>query len=257
MEDSKKTTQHSQAQSGVECAKCHKPVAQNNGQMKNGELLCNDCLAKSKRNKLITACAIIVCCIGAGIAWFYVAGPDRRTALGFDGISEINDSLNIKVDSIKKVEFNLSSAIITSAPISTQAPVSNIEDFKRIVAQNVDAAKSDNTNSLSIPILAVQFGFKSSAISTDAYNLIKEIISLYNQTSKENEIVVEGYACNIGEDAPNDYISHERAEAVKAAFVENGVDASKIKTQWYGKSKNSEFNLLKNEDYRRVLISIK
>ena len=87
--------------------------------------------------------------------------------------------------------------------------------------------------------------------------MIREIVSLYKQTSKENNIVVEGYACNIGKDAPNDYISKQRAEAVKAALIENGIDVAKITTHWYGKSKNSEFNLPKNEDNRRVLISIK
>ncbi len=34
-------------------------------------------------------------------------------------------------------------------------------------------------------------------------------------------------------------------------------DASKVETHWYGKSKNAEFNLAKNEDNRRVLISMK
>lgn len=218
--------------------------------------MCNECLAKSKRNKIIAVCGILACCIAAAIIWFYAAGSDKKTVSGFEGVSEINDSVNVEIDSIN-VEFNLATATITSAPVSTQAPVSNIEEFKRVVAQNVDAAKSSKTNSISIPVSSVQFGFKSAVLSADAYNMIREIVSLFNQTSKENGIVVEGYACNIGEDAPNDYVSKQRAEAVKAALIENGVDAAKIKTHWYGKSKNSEFNLPKNEDNRRVLISIK
>lgn len=159
------------------------------------------------------------------------------------------------MDSIN-VEFNLATATITSAPVSTQTPVNNIEDFKRVVDNNIDAAKSVKKNSLNIPVSSVQFGFKSATISTDASNLILEIANLYKQTSKENLIVIDGYACNIGTDAPNDLISQQRAESVKAFLIENGIDASKIKTHWYGKSKNEEFNLPKNEDNRRVLISI-
>ncbi len=254
MENSK-TSSHSTAQGRVECKKCQKQVAPGNGQQKNGDFVCNECLAKSKRNNIIVASSILACCIAGALIWFFIA-PDKRTATGFDGVAEINDSVNVVVDSIN-VEFNLATAAITSTPVSTQAPVNNIADFKHIIAQSVETAKTDNTNSLSIPVLAVQFGFKSSTLSADAINLIREITGLYNQTSKENMIVVEGYACNIGEDAPNDYISQERAETVKAALVEHGVDAAKITTRWYGKSKNSEFNLSKNEDNRRVLISIK
>lgn len=254
MEESKKSS-HFEAQGSIECTKCHKHVASGNGQMKNGEFVCNECLAKSKRNKLIAGFIFLACCIAA-IVLFYVSSSDKRTASGFEGVSEINDSLNVEVDSIN-IEFNLATATITSVPVSAQAPVSNIDEFKRVVAQNMDAAKSDKTNSFSIPVSAVQFGFKSAVLSDDANNLIREIVNLYNQTSKENGIVVEGYACNIGEDAPNDYISQQRAEAVKAALIESGVDAAKITTQWYGKSKNSEFDLPSIADYRRVLISIK
>lgn len=254
MENSKKSPQ-SQAQGSIECTKCHKQVSHEHGQLKNAGLVCNECLAKSKRNKIIAVCGILACCIAAAIILFYAADSDKRTASGFDGVSEINDSVNVEIDSIN-VEFNLATATITSAPVSTQAPVSNIEDFKRVVAQNVDAAKSSKTNSLSIPVSSVQFGFQSATLTVDASNLIREIVSLYNQTSKENGIIVEGYACNIGDDVPNDYISQQRAEAVKAALIENGVDAAKIKTHWYGKSKNPEFNLPKNEDNRRVLINI-
>ena len=254
MEESTKL-QHSTAQGSVECTRCHKQVSPENGQQKKAGFVCNECLAKSQRNKIIAVCAILACCVAGAITWFYVGGSEKRTASGFDGVSEINDSVNVEIDSIN-VEFNLATATITSVPVSTQAPVSNIEEFKRVVAQNVDAAKSSKTNSLNIPVSSVQFGFQQATISADAYNLIRELVGLYNQTSKKNEIIVEGYACSIGEDAPNNYISQQRAEAVKAALVENGVDAAKITTQWYGKSKNSEFNLPKNEDNRRVLISI-
>ena len=255
MEESKKSSQ-AQAQNGVECAKCHKQVAPENGQQKDDKFICNECLIKTKRNRIIAGVIFLACCIAAALIWFYIAGSDKKiTATGFDGVTEINDSINVNVDSIN-MEFNLATATISSSPVATQAPVANIDDFKRIVARNVETAKSEKTNILNIPVSSIQFGFKSSALSGDAYNLIREIVSLYNQTSKENGIVIEGYACYIVEDAPNDYISQQRAEAVKSAFIENGVDASKITTQWYGKSKNAEFNLPKNEDNRRVLISI-
>lgn len=255
--ENQKTPYHSNVSSSMECSKCHKQVASANGQDNNGRFICNDCITKSKRNKLIALAVLLACCVGGGLTWYFLANPNQKlTATGFDGATEINDSVNVQVDSIN-VEFNLSTAAITSTPVSTQAPISNIEEFRRIVTQNMDAASSGTTNSLEIPVSVIQFGFNSSNLSNEAKNLIKEIAILYNQTSKVNSIIIDGYACNMGEDAPNDYISMERAEIVKTAFIENGIDASKISTHWYGKSKNAEFNLPHNEDNRRVLISLK
>lgn len=256
MENLNKTTSAPTA-GGVECTKCHKQVPAANGQEKNGQFICNDCLSKSKRNKRIAIAAILACCLAGGLTWYFLDKPNKKiTATGFEGVDGINDSVNVQIDSIN-MEFNLATTAITSAPVSTQAPISNIEEFKRVVAQNIDAASSGTATSLEIPVSAIQFDFKSADLSPASKALVKEIAALYNQTSKENTIVIEGYACNIGEDAPNDYISKERAEVVKSAFVENGVDASKLTTHWYGKSENSEFNLPRNEDNRRVLISIR
>ena len=255
MEEQKKTS--SMVQNSVECVKCHKQVVRENGQEENGKFVCNTCIAKSKRNKLIVLAALLICCVGGGLTWYFLANTNQKlTATGFDGVTGINDSVNVQIDSIN-VEFNLATATITSAPISTQVPISNIEEFKRAVTQNIDAVSSGTSKSLEIPVSAVHFDFRSANLSTEAKNLIKEIATLYNQTSEENTIVIDGYACNIGEDVPNNYISKERAEAVKSAFIENGVDALKISTHWYGKSRNAEFNLPHNEDNRRVLISLK
>ena len=239
-----------------ECHRCHNHVLLEDGQEKNGKFICNECVAKSKRNKWIALAILLACCIGGALTWYFIANPNQKlTATGFDGVTGINDSVNVQVDSIN-VEFNLATATITSIPVATQTPISNIEEFKRVVAQNIDAASSGTSNKLELPVSAVQFDFKSANLSTEAKRLIKEIATLYNQTSKANAIVIDGYACNIGEDAPNDYISRQRAEAVKCAFIENGIDASKISTHWFGKTKNAEFNLPHNEDNRRVLIRL-
>ena len=241
----------------VKCSKCNKDTKMENvKQTKNG-YICPECLAKAKRNRMIASALLLLCGIIAAAVWYFYSDSNKKaTATGFDSITEINDSVNVKIDSVD-VEFNLSTATLTSTAVSTQAPVSNIAEFKRVLNQNIETAKAENKNSLNIPTTAIMFGFKSAQLSADAYNLIREFASLYNKTSKANTILIDGYACNIGEDAPNDYISQQRAETVKSALIENGVDASKITVHWYGKSKNSEFNLSKNEDYRRVLINIK
>ncbi|MCM1141634.1 MAG: OmpA family protein [Muribaculum sp.] len=254
--DLKKMT--AQDGNSVECKKCHKQVAPENAQQTDKGIVCNDCVAKAKRNRIIVLFTVLGCLILGALIWFFVANNDKKsaTATGFDGVTEINDSLNVVVDSVD-VEFNIATATLSSAPVSTQAPVSNIEEFKRVLAQNVKAAKSGKENTLNVPVSAIMFSFKSAELTPEALNLIKEVTNLYGQTDKSGIINVDGYACNIGEDAPNDYISQQRVEAVKSALVALGVNPSKIELHWYGKSKNAEFNLPKNEDNRRVLISVK
>ena len=244
--------------SSVECVKCHKQVAPENAQQSKNGYICNACIAKAKQNRLIVLFVILGCAIIAALIWFFVMNDQKKaaTATGFDGVTEFNDSINVEMDSVN-VEFNLATATIASAPVNTQTPITNIDEFKRVIAQNVESAKFGKENLLNIPVTAVQFSFKSAKMNSDAANLINELASLYAQTNKTGTIVVEGYACNIGEDAPNDAISQQRAEAVKSALMVAGVDVSKIETHWYGKSKNAEFNLPKNEDNRRVLIMFK
>ena len=240
-----------------ECVKCQKHAMREDGKDTKKGFVCPECLAKTKRNRMMALALLLLCGIIVATVWYFNSDSNKKaTATGFDSITEINDSVNVKIDSVD-VEFNLSTATLTSTAVSTQAPVSNIAEFKRVLNQNIETAKAENKNSLNIPTTAIMFGFKSAQLSADAYNLIREFASLYNKTSKANTILIDGYACNIGEDAPNDYISQQRAENVKSALIENGVDASKITVRWYGKSKNYEFNLSKNEDYRRVLINIK
>lgn len=242
---------------GVECTKCHQKVAPENAQQTNKGIVCNGCVAKAKRNRLIALFTFLGCVILGALIWVFVANNDKKvaTATGFDGVSEINDSVNIVMDTVN-VEFNIATATLSSAPVNTQAPVSNIEEFKRVLAKNIEVAKSGSENSLNVPVSAIMFSFKSAELTPNALNLIKELANFYEQTDKAGIIKVDGYACNIGEDAPNDYISKQRAETVKSALVAAGVDASKVEAHWYGKTKNGEFNLPNNEDNRRVLISI-
>lgn len=253
----KETTKSKQAlPQSVECSKCHLKVAPEKGQNTKSGFVCNDCVVKTKKKKIILLGVILVCLLGGAASWYFINTNCKRTALGFNGVTEINDSIKIEMDSVN-MEFNLATVALSSAPLGTQTPISDIDEFKRVIAQNVEAAKSGETKSVKVPISSVKFSFNSAVLDSEALALVKEIASFYNQTSKNSQIEVSGYACNIGEDAPNDVISEQRAQAVKAVLVENGIEPSNISVNWYGKSKNAEFNLPNNADNRRVLISIK
>lgn len=239
-----------------ECKDCHQHKPLEEGKQTDKGFVCNDC-AKKKRNRILFSCAIIVACVIAGLViWRMIAYNDeeRRMASGFEGVTEYNDSINVKVEA-PKVEFHLASATLTSMPVTAQAPIDNIEEFKRVFATSVENAEQSNSQSLTLPVVAIMFNFNSSEISKAGEELLKEISKVYNESSKHGKVVVNGYACNIGDDQPNNYISQLRAENVKSELIKDGISADNIEINWFGKSKNAEFQLSNNEDYRRVLIN--
>ena len=237
-----------------ECQDCHQHKLVEDGKITDKGYVCNDC-ARKKKNRILIACAILVACVIAGLViWRMIAEDERRIASGFDSVSEYNDSINVKVE-MPKVEFNIATATLTSMPVTAQAPIDNIEEFNRVLVKSVEAAEQSNSQSLSLPVVAIMFNFNSSEISNAGEDLLSEISKVYNESSKQGKVIVNGYACNIGDDEPNNYISQLRAENVKNELIKYGISTDKIEINWYGKSKNTEFQLSKNDDYRRVLIN--
>ncbi len=99
------------------------------------------------------------------------------------------------------------------------------------------------------------FDLASSNVSN--CDLINEFAKNYLQTDKTATILVEGYACDLGDDTSNMKLSKDRAIAVKNVLVECGVAEDKIETKWYGESRYNELGYPSKEDHRRVNVSIK
>jgi type IX secretion system PorP/SprF family membrane protein len=77
---------------------------------------------------------------------------------------------------------------------------------------------------------------KSTIKGEDSYKVLDELVQIMtdNPTIK---IEIGGHTDNVGEDATNQKISQERANACMAYVVSKGVDASRLKAVGYGKSK--------------------
>lgn len=132
--------------------------------------------------------------------------------------------------------------------VKNQAVESKNQVFNNATPADTFAISEENSD--------LKFAFDSPELSEKTLASIKDVADLYNKSSRTKKLVIRGYACNIGDDAPNNYVSKQRAEAVKNAFIQYGVSEDNIKIEWFGKSKNAEFNLPNNADNRRVLISI-
>jgi len=258
MEEKTKTSTASNVNNTTECTHCHNQVNPANGELTPKGFVCNECIAaqkKRKRNIIGGSCASLL--VAAGIATgVYVSSPVDRTASGFAGVGEITDSMAINVDSAN-VAFDMSAATATSASVSTQAPISNIADFKRAVESNIADAKNGKSSVFVIPSVGTMFEINTNYFVSGGEDIVKELAQTYLKTNKKATILVEGYTCDLGGTQLNSTLSKLRAETVKNVLVEKGVPSDKIETKWYGKSRYKDFNYPNKSDYRRVIISIK
>ena len=241
----------------VECSKCHKTVNSTDGVQSTNGFVCNECVKTKKHKRYIIggSCAALLAALGITTG-VYMSSPSERTADGFAGVGEITDSMNIEVDSAN-ISFDMSTATISSAPISTQAPISNLAEFKRAVEQNVADASNSKSKNLVLPTVGAMFEINTNYFVSGAEDVVKELAQTYLKTNKQSIILVEGFTCDLGGSQINMRLSKLRADAVRKVLENAGVPSDKIETKWFGKSRNAEFKYANQSDYRRVIISIK
>ena len=254
MEERDNKKRMSGIQQSVECSKCHKQVSSTNGVQKPNGFVCNECISKSKKRILLTAIGGVVV-VAAIIVWAFT-GNSKRTGEGFEGVGEIQDSVSLSVNT-NEVKFDLSTATAVSSPVSTQAPISNLADFKNVFAQNVADATDKNAKDIVIPSVSPLFEINTDHFINDGEALVREFAAVYNKTNKEAKILVEGFTCDLGGVNLNNKLSEVRAETVKKVLVDAGVPENKIEVKWYGKSRFNEFKYSDKSEYRRVILSVK
>lgn len=239
----------------IKCDKCGKEFDEKDCVKTNKGYLCKRCLLKTRKMIYsIIAGAIVV--IAIGVCAYYLQNAKRR-AHGFAGVTNIQDSVNVTVDNKGKTTFKMETVVAQSTPVETAPTIDNIESFKSSFEESVQNTKSSNANSIVIPAINVLFAFNKADLGNEAIDLLKEYSSAYLMTNKQAIILVDGYACNLGTDGINNWISKQRAEKVKSKLLQAGIPENKIEIRWFGKSKNSQFSYPTQKDYRRVNIYIK
>lgn len=256
MEEKKIQNQHATAtQQTVECSKCHTKVAASEGVQTSKGFVCTKCSNKTKKKIIIIAVVIIVI-VAAVLGFWFTFGNSPRTGEGFNGVGEITDSMSLAVDS-NNVSIDLATVTAASSSVSTQAPVSNLADFKHELDRNVTTASKGNEKQLIIPSVSPLFEINTNYFTGDGEALVKEFASTFAKTNKKAKLMVEGYTCDLGGDAMNENLSKSRAEAVKNILVQAGVPEEQIEVKWYGKSRFKDFKYSDKSEYRRVVLSVK
>ncbi|MCC8039104.1 MAG: OmpA family protein [Bacteroidales bacterium] len=242
----------------VECIKCHNQVPANNGIQAKDGFVCNDCVVKQKkrqRNVIWMACAAVIVIAAACVA-ICLSTDGNRTGQGFEGVGQINDDMKVSVDSAA-VAFDMSGVTAVSTPVTTQAPISDLAEFKNVIKRNIAKAQQDNSNDLDIPAVGVMFELNTNQLVAGGEDLARELANTYLKTNQKAKILVEGYTCDLGSERVNDALSKARAEAIVKLLTDMGVAPDKIEAKWYGKSRYQEFNYPNKSDYRRVILSIR
>lgn len=235
----------------IKCSVCGKEVPTNEVvKDKKGNVICKNCKKKSQKRVLVW-CLILLAkaAIAAGI-YYYVStrpieGNDQSIAI---------ETPTIEIQDVP--EFNIAETT-PIAPSAIGQTIDNLQSFKELMEQNIAEAKEDNSSNIEIPNVSALFAFNSAKLNFAGQELICEFINAYKQTNQQNHIVINGYACNIGPNYANNYISKERANIVKDFLIANGISEDKVEVNWYGKTMNHSFNYEKISDYRRVIIGIK
>ena len=81
----------------------------------------------------------------------------------------------------------------------------------------------------------IQFEFNSAALTADSESGI-QALTAFLKRNPELKVELAGHTDNVGSDSYNLKLSSERAEIVKQALVDKGIDATRLTTKGYGAS---------------------
>jgi outer membrane protein OmpA-like peptidoglycan-associated protein len=90
-------------------------------------------------------------------------------------------------------------------------------------------------------LYGVYFNSGSAALLEQSAAAITQVAALLQQEPAWR-ITIEGHTDSIGTDADNELLSRERAEAVRAALVEQGIAAERLSAAGFGESRPMESN---------------
>jgi outer membrane protein OmpA-like peptidoglycan-associated protein len=128
------------------------------------------------------------------------------------------------------------------------------EQELRNVAANSEAASIRRSEDVLVATFKGEtfFNHDSSMLLPGGFTEVSRIASILNKYN-QTQIVVGGHSDSTGDEQYNQQLSMRRAEAVKNALVQQGINPSRIRTYGYGESRPISSNAATN---RRVEITI-
>ena len=107
-------------------------------------------------------------------------------------------------------------------------PVEEVEEVKEVIPEPEPVVEIKEVKPTKTEISEDIFFPYDESIITDTEKVKVIKLAVLMEEYPDTNITVIGYACKLGSDDYNDTLSLERANSVKAALVEQGVDADRI-----------------------------
>jgi outer membrane protein OmpA-like peptidoglycan-associated protein len=109
------------------------------------------------------------------------------------------------------------------------------EESARLQAEVEQLKATQTPRGLVLTLGDVLFNTGRAELNPGAGRKLDQLAQFLNQ-HPERRIEIDGFTDSVGPDDYNQDLSQRRADAVKAALLSRGIDASRITTQGYGKS---------------------
>lgn len=124
-------------------------------------------------------------------------------------------------------------------------------------AEKLEIKKEEIKVGTTIQLNNVYFEFNKWNLLPESFPELDKVVN-FLKDNPTVEIELSGHTDNIGSDDYNLNLSQKRADAVKTYFVSKGVDAEKVTSKGYGKSKPIASNMTDSgrEQNRRVEFTI-
>jgi outer membrane protein OmpA-like peptidoglycan-associated protein len=109
------------------------------------------------------------------------------------------------------------------------------EETQRVQSELDQLKATPTPRGLVLTLGDVLFDTGKAKLNPGAARKLDQLTQFLNE-HKDRRVQIDGFTDSVGSDAYNDDLSKRRADAVKAALTERGIDASRIGTEGYGKA---------------------
>ncbi len=118
------------------------------------------------------------------------------------------------------------------AAVSAEASQQRVRELE---AQLRDIEAKQTERGLLVTLGDVLFAFNKAELTAQAAPRLDKLASFLKQFP-QRKLLVEGYTDGVGGDAYNNELSERRAESIRDALAQRGVDTTRIITKGYGKA---------------------
>ena len=192
---------------------------------------------------------------GASNANPYMQNPGAATTIVPSNNPKINE-LQAKIDSLKRIDANKNSYVQNNTyPDSLSNLKGSLSDIRKEMERleakmNADKKVAAPEKAKSYFKQQVYFANDSEKVNAEYLKYVQDLTQILVKYP-EAKVLLEGWASPVGKADHNKRLSMRRSEAVQKAFINNGIDESRILTSFKGEDTKSSA-----QHARRVDMSI-